>query len=87
MCSCLKIGEPLNGFLSVPLQGKCTICKSKIHHPKSLVLNGAFGEDQGCGHKHCDLGEKGGWAAIVTRWGEPRVGVGETIAWPPPARS
>lgn len=55
MYSCLKIREPLNGFLSVPLQGKCTICKSEIHHPKSLVFNGAFREDQGRGHRHDDL--------------------------------
>lgn len=56
MYSCLKIREPLNGFLSVPLQVKCTICKSKIHPPKSLVLNGASGEDEGRGHKRGNLG-------------------------------
>lgn len=29
-----------------PLKGKCTVCKSTIHHPKSLVVHGAFGEDE-----------------------------------------
>jgi hypothetical protein len=63
MYSCLKIREPLNHFLSVLLQGKCTICKSKIYYPKSLVFNGAFGEDEGRGHKHGDLGDKSSSAA------------------------
>ena len=70
MCSGLKIREPLNGFLSVPLRGKCAVCKSKIHHPKSLVLNGAFGDNAGCGNKRRDLGNKGGPASPVAGWGE-----------------
>lgn len=77
MYSCLKIREPLSGFLSVPLQGKCTICKSKIHHPKSLVLNGAFREDEGHGLMRGDFGDAGGPMAIVVGMGGPVVGVGE----------
>ena len=71
MYSCLKIREPLNGFLSVPLQGKFTVCKSTIHHPKSLVLYGAFGEDGGCGHERADRGDKSSAGAAV---GGPRLG-------------
>lgn len=74
MYSCLKIRQPLNGFLSVPLQGICTVCKSKIHHPKSLVLNGAFREEEGHGNKHGDLG------------GQRQDWVGKAAVWPPPAR-
>lgn len=70
----------LNGFLSVPLRGKCIVCKSKIHHPKSLVLNGAFGDDEGRGPEHGDFGDKGKPAATAT------VGEGEDAAWPLPAR-
>lgn len=73
MYSCLKIREPLNGFLSVLFQGKCTLCKSKIHHPKSLILSGASGEDQGHGHKHGSFGDKGGWVALMSQDG---VGAG-----------
>lgn len=65
MYSGLKIREPLNGFLSVPLRGKCAVCKSKIHHPKSLVLNGAFGDNEGRGDKRRDLRNKGGPASPV----------------------
>lgn len=77
MYSCLKIREPLSGFLSVPLQGKCTICKSKIHHPKSLVLNGAFREDEGRGLMHGASGDEGGPVARVAGLGGPAVGVSE----------
>lgn len=78
----LENREPLNGFLSVPLQGKCTVCKSKIHHPKSLVLNGAFREDERHGRKHGALGDKGGLVAIVAGLGGPAVGTGEAQLGP-----
>lgn len=77
MYSCLKIREPLSRFLSVPLQGKCTVCKSKIHHPKSLVLNGTFREDEGRGLMRGDFRDEGGPVAIVAGLGGPVVGVGE----------
>lgn len=38
MYSCLKIRESLYGFLSVPLQGKCTICKLKPIIQNHLLL-------------------------------------------------
>lgn len=38
MYSCLKVREPLHGFLSVPLQGKCTIRKSKPIIQNHLLL-------------------------------------------------
>lgn len=72
MYSCLKIREPLNGFLSVPLQGKCTVCKSTIRHPKSLVVYGAFGEVEGCGHERGDCGVKSN--PVAAGVGGPRLG-------------
>lgn len=44
MYSCLKIKGAIKWFPFCSTQGKCC-CKSTIHHPKSLVVYGAFGED------------------------------------------
>lgn len=85
MYSCLKIREPLNGFLSVPLQGKCTVCKSKIHHPNHLFLTVLL-------EKMRDVATSAEiWGIEVVQrpqfWAEWAGGWGgEAAAWPPPAR-
>ena len=56
----------------IPLQGKCTVCKSTIRHPKSLVVYGAFGEVEGCGHERGDCGVKS--SPVAAGVGGPRLG-------------
>lgn len=58
MYSCLKIREPLNSFLSVPLQGRCHLEIKTPSTPKSLVLSDVFGG--GMWPQVWHLGE-GGW--------------------------